>query len=123
MQPICGMALLDRPVAWQWQFVRDRKCNSGFRQQVWNRRIRQARGRFENLALKDWLRVRCLPLEQLPTDIESLLTSWAQAHDEEFQRELSRDWFARRAWRDVQAHTIGSRAPGPARLLWSSASR
>lgn len=112
--------VVDRP---SWSVPRRPLLSLASWRTVWNRRIRQARGRFENLALKDWLRVRCLPLEQLPTDIESLLTSWAQTHDEEFQRELRRDWFARRAWRDVQTHAIGSRVPGPARLLWSSASR
>jgi hypothetical protein len=112
--------LVDRP---SWLVPRRPLLSLASWRAVWNRRIRQARGRFENLAIKDWLRVRRLPPEHLPADIERLMISWAQAHDEEFQRELRRDWFARRAWRDVLAHPIGSRAMEPARLLWSSAPR
>ena len=50
---------------------------------LWRRRGRQAQGRLENLAMRDHLSIRRLPVRALPRTVAELVLDWAQRHPEE----------------------------------------
>lgn len=86
------------------------------------RRLRQIQGAFENLAVKDHLAVKRLPIGALPETAVELVMQWVNKNPWAAAAEVSRNPAALYVLHKLRSHRRSSSDIAPPQLLWQSAS-